>query len=160
MLFSQIRNVDTQSCLDTLGRKSGENLGTSYCHGLGGNQVGIDQIHLRNNFFLLFFSFHLFYSSEMSPFTFFLSLTFHVSVLIFHLCMFIFQMYRDVFIIVCFSFSFIVLVLLLVVMFIVHKFILFTYMFVFMCILNTYIQSELIYEKYYKVCSFLFCVHV
>ncbi|XP_069980712.1 polypeptide N-acetylgalactosaminyltransferase 5 isoform X1 [Penaeus vannamei] len=37
--LGEIRNVDTQSCLDTLGRKSGENLGTSYCHGLGGNQV-------------------------------------------------------------------------------------------------------------------------
>ncbi|MPC86882.1 Polypeptide N-acetylgalactosaminyltransferase 5 [Portunus trituberculatus] len=37
--LGEIRNVETQSCLDTLGRKSGENLGTSYCHGLGGNQV-------------------------------------------------------------------------------------------------------------------------
>ncbi|XP_076067790.1 polypeptide N-acetylgalactosaminyltransferase 5 isoform X4 [Oratosquilla oratoria] len=37
--LGEIRNDDTQSCLDTLGRKSGENLGMSYCHGLGGNQV-------------------------------------------------------------------------------------------------------------------------
>ncbi|XP_069960585.1 polypeptide N-acetylgalactosaminyltransferase 5 isoform X2 [Cherax quadricarinatus] len=37
--LGEIRNAETQSCLDTLGRKSGENLGTSYCHGLGGNQV-------------------------------------------------------------------------------------------------------------------------
>ena len=27
--------------MDTLGRKSGENVGVSYCHGLGGNQVSI-----------------------------------------------------------------------------------------------------------------------
>lgn len=37
--LGEIRNAESQSCLDTLGRKSGENLGTSYCHGLGGNQV-------------------------------------------------------------------------------------------------------------------------
>lgn len=34
-----MRNAETQNCLDTLGRKGGENLGMSYCHGLGGNQV-------------------------------------------------------------------------------------------------------------------------
>ncbi|KAB7498719.1 Polypeptide N-acetylgalactosaminyltransferase 5 [Armadillidium nasatum] len=37
--LGEIRNTDSQNCLDTLGRKSGENLGVSYCHGLGGNQV-------------------------------------------------------------------------------------------------------------------------
>lgn len=37
--FCQIKNVDTQQCLDTMSRKSGEKVGMSYCHGLGGNQV-------------------------------------------------------------------------------------------------------------------------
>lgn len=35
----QIRNIDSQNCLDTMGRKSGDKIGSSYCHGLGGNQV-------------------------------------------------------------------------------------------------------------------------
>lgn len=35
----KIRNVQTQNCLDTMGHKSGENVGISYCHELGGNQV-------------------------------------------------------------------------------------------------------------------------
>lgn len=38
-LLPQIRNSDSQNCLDTMGRKGGENVGISYCHGLGGNQV-------------------------------------------------------------------------------------------------------------------------
>ncbi|KAK7871232.1 hypothetical protein R5R35_001093 [Gryllus longicercus] len=37
--LGDIRNAQSQNCLDTLGRKGGENLGMSYCHGLGGNQV-------------------------------------------------------------------------------------------------------------------------
>ncbi|XP_046405770.1 polypeptide N-acetylgalactosaminyltransferase 5 isoform X2 [Ischnura elegans] len=37
--LGEVRNAETQNCLDTLGRKSGETLGMSYCHGLGGNQV-------------------------------------------------------------------------------------------------------------------------
>nr|CAD7595837.1 unnamed protein product [Timema genevievae] len=37
--LGDVRNAETQNCLDTLGRKGGENLGMSYCHGLGGNQV-------------------------------------------------------------------------------------------------------------------------
>ncbi|XP_050535086.1 polypeptide N-acetylgalactosaminyltransferase 5 isoform X1 [Daktulosphaira vitifoliae] len=37
--LGEIRNVDTQQCLDTMSRKSGEKVGMSYCHGLGGNQV-------------------------------------------------------------------------------------------------------------------------
>ncbi|XP_034244463.1 polypeptide N-acetylgalactosaminyltransferase 5 isoform X1 [Thrips palmi] len=37
--LGEVRNVETQNCLDTMGHKSGENLGVSYCHGLGGNQV-------------------------------------------------------------------------------------------------------------------------
>ncbi|XP_031352830.1 polypeptide N-acetylgalactosaminyltransferase 5 isoform X1 [Photinus pyralis] len=37
--LGDIRNVETQSCLDTMGRKSGESLGMTYCHNLGGNQI-------------------------------------------------------------------------------------------------------------------------
>ena len=37
--FFQIKNDGTHNCLDTMGRKSGEEVGLSYCHGLGGNQV-------------------------------------------------------------------------------------------------------------------------
>ncbi|XP_063227799.1 polypeptide N-acetylgalactosaminyltransferase 5 isoform X2 [Bacillus rossius redtenbacheri] len=37
--LGDVRNAETQNCLDTMGRKGGENLGMSYCHGLGGNQV-------------------------------------------------------------------------------------------------------------------------
>ncbi|XP_077293729.1 polypeptide N-acetylgalactosaminyltransferase 5 isoform X1 [Arctopsyche grandis] len=37
--LGDIRNVQTQNCLDTMGHKSGENVGISYCHELGGNQV-------------------------------------------------------------------------------------------------------------------------
>ncbi|XP_014289859.1 polypeptide N-acetylgalactosaminyltransferase 5 isoform X1 [Halyomorpha halys] len=37
--LGEVKNLESQNCLDTLGRKSSENLGMSYCHGLGGNQV-------------------------------------------------------------------------------------------------------------------------
>ncbi|ODM93682.1 Polypeptide N-acetylgalactosaminyltransferase 5 [Orchesella cincta] len=37
--LGEIRNEESQYCLDTMGRKSGEMLGMGYCHGLGGNQV-------------------------------------------------------------------------------------------------------------------------
>jgi len=37
--LGEIRNDATHNCLDTMGRKSGEEVGMSYCHGLGGNQV-------------------------------------------------------------------------------------------------------------------------
>nr|CAH7739270.1 unnamed protein product [Callosobruchus chinensis] len=37
--LGDIRNVETRNCLDTMGRKSGERLGMTYCHKLGGNQV-------------------------------------------------------------------------------------------------------------------------
>ncbi|XP_053987723.1 polypeptide N-acetylgalactosaminyltransferase 5 isoform X2 [Hylaeus anthracinus] len=37
--LGDVQNVDTQTCLDTMGRRTGENVGISYCHGLGGNQV-------------------------------------------------------------------------------------------------------------------------
>ena len=37
----QMKNDGTHNCLDTMGRKSGEEVGLSYCHGLGGNQVNV-----------------------------------------------------------------------------------------------------------------------
>ncbi|KAL1497990.1 hypothetical protein ABEB36_008862 [Hypothenemus hampei] len=37
--LGDIRNLETRICLDTMSRKSGENLGMTYCHNLGGNQV-------------------------------------------------------------------------------------------------------------------------
>lgn len=38
-ILLKIRNVETRNCLDTMGGKSSENLGMTYCHHLGGNQV-------------------------------------------------------------------------------------------------------------------------
>ena len=35
----QIRNKETNQCVDTMGRKSGEKVGLVGCHGQGGNQV-------------------------------------------------------------------------------------------------------------------------
>ncbi|KAL2723126.1 polypeptide N-acetylgalactosaminyltransferase 5 isoform X2 [Vespula maculifrons] len=37
--LGDVKNVDTHTCLDTMGRRTGEVVGISYCHGLGGNQV-------------------------------------------------------------------------------------------------------------------------
>ncbi|KYN30547.1 Polypeptide N-acetylgalactosaminyltransferase 5 [Trachymyrmex septentrionalis] len=37
--LGDVKNIETQTCLDTMGRRTGENVGISYCHGLGGNQV-------------------------------------------------------------------------------------------------------------------------
>ncbi|XP_017954110.1 polypeptide N-acetylgalactosaminyltransferase 5 isoform X2 [Drosophila navojoa] len=37
--LGEIRNAETETCLDTMGRKYNEKVGSSYCHGLGGNQV-------------------------------------------------------------------------------------------------------------------------
>lgn len=37
--LGEIRNDATHNCIDTMGRKGGEEVGASYCHGLGGNQV-------------------------------------------------------------------------------------------------------------------------
>uniref|UniRef100_A0A224XLV8 Polypeptide N-acetylgalactosaminyltransferase n=1 Tax=Panstrongylus lignarius TaxID=156445 RepID=A0A224XLV8_9HEMI len=37
--LGEVRNAESQNCLDTLGRKNNDILGMSYCHGLGGNQV-------------------------------------------------------------------------------------------------------------------------
>ncbi|KAI1293869.1 Polypeptide N-acetylgalactosaminyltransferase 5 [Halotydeus destructor] len=37
--LGEIRNVQNNHCLDTYGRKAGENVAMSSCHGLGGNQV-------------------------------------------------------------------------------------------------------------------------
>lgn len=35
----QIRNVETNQCVDNMGRKENEKLGFFNCHGMGGNQV-------------------------------------------------------------------------------------------------------------------------
>ncbi|KAG8178088.1 hypothetical protein JTE90_017438 [Oedothorax gibbosus] len=37
--LGEIKNSETANCLDTFGRKSGENIAMGTCHGLGGNQV-------------------------------------------------------------------------------------------------------------------------
>jgi len=37
--LGEMKNDGLHNCLDTMGRKSGEEVGLSYCHGLGGNQV-------------------------------------------------------------------------------------------------------------------------
>ncbi|XP_071102414.1 polypeptide N-acetylgalactosaminyltransferase 13-like isoform X1 [Haliotis cracherodii] len=37
--LGEIRNKETSSCIDTMGRKSGEKVGMVTCHGMGGNQV-------------------------------------------------------------------------------------------------------------------------
>jgi len=37
--LGSIKNVKSKKCLDNFGRKSGENIGLSKCHNLGGNQV-------------------------------------------------------------------------------------------------------------------------
>lgn len=37
--LGDIRNTEDKNCLDTFGRKSGENVAVTQCHNLGGNQV-------------------------------------------------------------------------------------------------------------------------
>ncbi|XP_054724508.1 polypeptide N-acetylgalactosaminyltransferase 5-like isoform X2 [Uloborus diversus] len=37
--LGEVKNAETANCLDTFGRKSGENVAMGTCHGLGGNQV-------------------------------------------------------------------------------------------------------------------------
>ncbi|XP_015600432.1 polypeptide N-acetylgalactosaminyltransferase 5 isoform X1 [Cephus cinctus] len=37
--LGDVKNVETGTCLDTMSRRTGEPVGISYCHGLGGNQV-------------------------------------------------------------------------------------------------------------------------
>ncbi|XP_015113922.1 polypeptide N-acetylgalactosaminyltransferase 5 isoform X2 [Diachasma alloeum] len=37
--LGDVKNVEMRNCLDTMGRRTGETVGLSYCHGLGGNQV-------------------------------------------------------------------------------------------------------------------------
>lgn len=36
---AQIRNVETNQCLDNMARKENEKVGIFNCHGMGGNQV-------------------------------------------------------------------------------------------------------------------------
>lgn len=52
--LGDVQNVDTQTCLDTMGRRTGENVGISYCHGLGGNQVGNKRHHFLALFVTIF----------------------------------------------------------------------------------------------------------
>ena len=40
---AQIRNVETNQCLDNMARKENEKVGIFNCHGMGGNQVTRDQ---------------------------------------------------------------------------------------------------------------------
>lgn len=37
--LGEVRHKESDSCLDTFGRKSNENIGFAACHGQGGNQV-------------------------------------------------------------------------------------------------------------------------
>lgn len=37
--LAQIRNVETNQCLDNMARKENEKVGIFNCHGMGGNQV-------------------------------------------------------------------------------------------------------------------------
>jgi polypeptide N-acetylgalactosaminyltransferase len=37
----QVKNKATGLCLDSMGRKSGENVGLVNCHMMGGNQVSV-----------------------------------------------------------------------------------------------------------------------
>uniref|UniRef100_A0A914BW39 Polypeptide N-acetylgalactosaminyltransferase n=1 Tax=Acrobeloides nanus TaxID=290746 RepID=A0A914BW39_9BILA len=37
--IGQVANLNTKLCIDTMGRKAGENAGVSMCHGIGGNQA-------------------------------------------------------------------------------------------------------------------------
>ena len=53
----QIRNKETQQCLDSMGRKAGEKLGLLACHGMGGNQAS--QIVPVDHLLLFFFHFIL-----------------------------------------------------------------------------------------------------
>uniref|UniRef100_A0A4W6FPK6 Polypeptide N-acetylgalactosaminyltransferase n=1 Tax=Lates calcarifer TaxID=8187 RepID=A0A4W6FPK6_LATCA len=39
ILYHQIRNVETNQCVDNMGRKENEKVGFFNCHGMGGNQV-------------------------------------------------------------------------------------------------------------------------
>jgi hypothetical protein len=59
--LGEIRNEETQYCLDTMGRKSGEIVGMGYCHGLGGNQVRVC-VFVIHHIFVISCSLFMFYS--------------------------------------------------------------------------------------------------
>lgn len=40
--LTQIRNVETNQCLDNMARKENEKVGIFNCHGMGGNQVNTE----------------------------------------------------------------------------------------------------------------------
>uniref|UniRef100_A0A8D2PD29 Polypeptide N-acetylgalactosaminyltransferase n=1 Tax=Zosterops lateralis melanops TaxID=1220523 RepID=A0A8D2PD29_ZOSLA len=47
--LGEIRNVETNQCLDNMGRKENEKVGFFNCHGMGGNQVNKNrEKHLKN----------------------------------------------------------------------------------------------------------------
>lgn len=51
VLPAQIRNVETNQCLDNMARKENEKVGIFNCHGMGGNQVSEDpNIKKKKNF--------------------------------------------------------------------------------------------------------------
>jgi polypeptide N-acetylgalactosaminyltransferase len=45
MSIGEIRNPDSKLCVDTMGKKSGQQPGLSGCHGQGGNQVELKGNH-------------------------------------------------------------------------------------------------------------------
>lgn len=52
--LGDVKNIEMRTCLDTMGRRTNENVGLSHCHGLGGNQVSS----------LLIISFKVFYKLQ------------------------------------------------------------------------------------------------
>ncbi len=44
---AQIRNVETNQCLDNMARKENEKVGIFNCHGMGGNQVSEKKNNLK-----------------------------------------------------------------------------------------------------------------
>lgn len=51
----QIRNVETNQCLDNMARKENEKVGIFNCHGMGGNQVTETVQHLHTHNTCIFF---------------------------------------------------------------------------------------------------------
>ena len=56
--LGEIRNLDNKHCLDTYGRKSGENVAMSPCHSLGGKSFFLFFIHCIIFLMFLIFLFH------------------------------------------------------------------------------------------------------
>uniref|UniRef100_A0A671UDE7 Polypeptide N-acetylgalactosaminyltransferase n=1 Tax=Sparus aurata TaxID=8175 RepID=A0A671UDE7_SPAAU len=47
--LGEIRNVETNQCLDNMARKENEKVGIFNCHGMGGNQQKLTLIHVNSN---------------------------------------------------------------------------------------------------------------